>query len=168
MGKGVGVLWTGKKKRAPGVAGPSGTGDDLNRAVLYMVFAAVLIPLLNASAKYLTSTYSVLEITWARYAGQFAYMLIAFAPQRGLSLLAADVAAGALLAFVRLHPDLCHGPALCASADRNRHFVHEPLHCNRACPIVARRGRGAVPLVRRSGRVLGRADRGAAGHYGYR
>ena len=90
MGKGVGVLWTGKKKRAPGVAGPSGTGDDLNRAVLYMVFAAVLIPLLNASAKYLSSTYPVLEITWARYAGHFAYMLIAFAPQRGLSLLASS------------------------------------------------------------------------------
>src|SRR3954462_1311072 len=90
MGKGVGVLWRGKKTRAPGVAGPSGAGDDLNRAVLYMVFAAVLIPLLNASAKYLSSTYPVLEITWARYAGHFAYMLIAFAPQRGLSLLASS------------------------------------------------------------------------------
>src|SRR3954467_1430128 len=90
MGKGVGVLWRGEKTRAPGVAGPSGAGDDLNRAVLYMVFAAVLIPLLNASAKYLSSTYPVLEITWARYADHFAYMLIAFAPQRGLSLLASS------------------------------------------------------------------------------
>src|SRR3954468_789615 len=88
MGKGVGVLWRGEKTRAPGVAGPSGAGDDLNRAVLYMVFAAVLIPLLNASAKYLSSTYPVLEITWARYAGHFAYMLIAFAPQ--LRLLASS------------------------------------------------------------------------------
>jgi hypothetical protein len=46
--------------------------DDLNRAVLYMVFSAVLIPLLNTSAKYLTREYPILEITWARYAGHFA------------------------------------------------------------------------------------------------
>ncbi len=62
--------------------------DDLNRAVLYMGFAAVLIPLLNASAKYLTRDYPIVEITWARYAGHFVYMLIAFAPRRGLRLLA--------------------------------------------------------------------------------
>ncbi len=61
--------------------------DDLNRAVLYMVFAATLIPLLNAGAKYLTSDYSIIQITWARYAGHFFYMLIAFAPRRGLRLL---------------------------------------------------------------------------------
>jgi drug/metabolite transporter (DMT)-like permease len=67
-----------------------GTRNDLNRAVLYMLAAAVLIPLLNASAKYLTHAYPVLEITWARYAGHFAYMLIAFAPRRGLRLLAAS------------------------------------------------------------------------------
>jgi len=64
--------------------------DDLNRAVLYMLFAAVLIPLLNASAKYLTRDYPVLEITWARYAGHFVYMIIAFAPRRGLRLLKAS------------------------------------------------------------------------------
>src|SRR3954466_2213945 len=88
MGKGVGVLWTGKKKRAPVVAGPSGTGDDLNRAVLYMMAAAVLIPLLNASAKYLAVTYPVLEVAWARYAGHFIYMLLFFLPQRGIRILA--------------------------------------------------------------------------------
>jgi len=61
--------------------------DDLNKAVLYMVFAASLIPMLNASAKYLTDDYSVLQITWARYAGHFVYMLMVFVPYRGLALL---------------------------------------------------------------------------------
>jgi drug/metabolite transporter (DMT)-like permease len=63
-------------------------GDDLNRAVLYMIAAAVLIPLLNASAKYLAASYPILEIAWARYAGHFIYMLLFFAPRRGLRLLA--------------------------------------------------------------------------------
>ncbi|MBX6426943.1 MAG: hypothetical protein IRZ09_13595 [Variibacter sp.] len=45
--------------------------DDLGRAVLYMVFAVALIPLLNASAKYLTADYPIVEIVWARYAGHF-------------------------------------------------------------------------------------------------
>ena len=61
--------------------------DDLNKAVLYMVLAASLIPMLNAGAKYLTEDYSVLQITWARYAGHFIYMLMVFVPYRGLALL---------------------------------------------------------------------------------
>jgi drug/metabolite transporter (DMT)-like permease len=65
-----------------------GRGDNLNRAVLYMVAAAALIPLLNASAKYLSASYPILEIAWARYAGHFIYMLVLFAPRRGLRLLA--------------------------------------------------------------------------------
>ena len=73
-------------------------GDDLPRAVLYMVFAALLIPLLNASAKYLSASYPILEITWARYAGHFVYMLVAFAPRFGVSLL---VASRPLLQLVR-------------------------------------------------------------------
>lgn len=52
-----------------------------------MAYAAALIPLLNASAKYLSHRYGTVEITWARYAGHFLYMVIAFAPRRGLRLL---------------------------------------------------------------------------------
>ncbi len=63
-------------------------GDDLRRAVLYMIFTALLIPLLNASAKYLATSYPIIEITWARYAGHFFYMIIVFAPRLGSSLLA--------------------------------------------------------------------------------
>jgi drug/metabolite transporter (DMT)-like permease len=71
----------------------SGTGraaDDLGRAVLYMMCAAVLIPLLNTSAKYLARDYPIVEITWARYAGHFVYMLVAFLPRRGTRLLVAS------------------------------------------------------------------------------
>jgi drug/metabolite transporter (DMT)-like permease len=59
----------------------------LRRAILYMAYAMALIPLLNASAKYLSHGYGTVEITWARYAGHFLYMIIAFAPKRGLRLL---------------------------------------------------------------------------------
>ncbi len=64
--------------------------DDVRRAVLFMMLAAVLLPLLNASSKYLSQTYPVLEITWARYAGHFFFMLLAFAPRRGIHLLASS------------------------------------------------------------------------------
>ena len=52
-----------------------------------MMLAAILIPLLNASSKYLTQFYPVVEITWARYAGHFAFMVLVFAPRRGTRLL---------------------------------------------------------------------------------
>ncbi|MDQ4061324.1 MAG: DMT family transporter [Pseudomonadota bacterium] len=73
---------------ALGTATPA--SEDVGRAVLYMIFAAALIPLLNASTKFLAQNYSVIEITWARYAGHFVYMLIVFAPRRGRRLLAAS------------------------------------------------------------------------------
>jgi drug/metabolite transporter (DMT)-like permease len=64
--------------------------DNLPRAVLYMLLVAVLIPLLNASAKYLAARYPILEITWARYAGHFVYMILVFAPRFGTGLLMAS------------------------------------------------------------------------------
>ena len=51
-----------------------------------MVLAMTLIPCLNAGAKYLTPRYSVIEITWARYAGHFVYMVLFFIPKRGWRL----------------------------------------------------------------------------------
>lgn len=48
-----------------------------------MTLAMVLIPCLNAVAKYLSPTYSTIEITWARYAGHFIFMVIFFIPHRG-------------------------------------------------------------------------------------
>jgi drug/metabolite transporter (DMT)-like permease len=61
--------------------------DDVKRAVLYMAYGMALIPLLNASAKYLSRDYPIPEIVWARYAGHFLYMFIACAPRRGVPLL---------------------------------------------------------------------------------
>lgn len=53
-----------------------------------MVLAMALLPCLNASAKYLGRSYPTMEIIWARYAGHFAYMVVAFFPRRGLALFA--------------------------------------------------------------------------------
>jgi drug/metabolite transporter (DMT)-like permease len=58
-------------------------GHNIGRAVLYMALAMSLIPCLNASAKYLGRGYPTVEIVWARYAGHFAYMIVAFFPRRG-------------------------------------------------------------------------------------
>jgi drug/metabolite transporter (DMT)-like permease len=78
--------------------GEAAKGDNLPRAVLYMLLVAVFIPLLNATAKYLTVSYPVIEIAWARYAGHFFFMMLAFAPRLGVSLL---VASRPLLQLVR-------------------------------------------------------------------
>ena len=61
--------------------------ENVSRAVLFMAGAAILIPLLNASAKYLRADYPLVEIVWARYAGHLLCMLVAFAPRRGARLL---------------------------------------------------------------------------------
>jgi drug/metabolite transporter (DMT)-like permease len=60
--------------------------DNLERAVLFVVLAVLVLPIINACAKFLTS-YSVIQITWARYAGHFLFMLLIFAPRSGLDLL---------------------------------------------------------------------------------
>jgi drug/metabolite transporter (DMT)-like permease len=64
--------------------------DNLPRAVLYMLLVAILIPLLNASAKYLAIDYPIIEIVWWRYAGHFLVMILVFAPRLGTRLLAAS------------------------------------------------------------------------------
>jgi drug/metabolite transporter (DMT)-like permease len=61
-------------------------GHNIGRAILYMALAMALLPCLNASAKYLGRSYPTVEIVWARYAGHFAYMIVAFFPRRGLAL----------------------------------------------------------------------------------
>lgn len=61
-------------------------GHNIGRAIFYMALAMALIPCLNASAKYLGRDYPTIEVVWARYAGHFAYMVVAFFPRRGLGL----------------------------------------------------------------------------------
>ena len=74
----------------------SGPSDNLGRAVLYMLAAAVLLPGINACAKHL-SGFSVLQIGWARYAGHFAFMMIVFAPANGRTMLSSSAPALQLL-----------------------------------------------------------------------
>ena len=51
-----------------------------------MCAAALVLPFMNASVKYLTARYPVPEIVWARYAGHLLYCLVLFTPRRGLRL----------------------------------------------------------------------------------
>jgi drug/metabolite transporter (DMT)-like permease len=60
--------------------------DNIERAVLFVLLAILILPVINACAKYL-SDYSVVQVTWARYAGHFAFMLIVFVPRSGIALL---------------------------------------------------------------------------------
>lgn len=60
--------------------------DNPGRAALYMLLAAVTLPAINACAKLLAG-YPVVQITWARYAGHFLFMIAVFAPTNGLAML---------------------------------------------------------------------------------
>jgi drug/metabolite transporter (DMT)-like permease len=66
---------------------PGNRADDYPRAVLFMLLAALFLPLLNAAVKAMSARYPVLELLWARYAGHLLFMLVVFAPRRGLALL---------------------------------------------------------------------------------
>ncbi|WP_230532881.1 DMT family transporter [Microvirga roseola] len=79
--------------------------DNLERAVLFVVLAVMVLPIINACAKFLSS-YSVVQITWARYAGHFLFMLLVFAPHHGLDLLRST----------RLSMQLIRSSLHCASA----------------------------------------------------
>ena len=70
----------------PTPANPSAVPDDPRQAVLFVLGAVMVLPIINACAKYLVD-YSVFQVTWARYAGHFAFMLVVFAPRNGLALL---------------------------------------------------------------------------------
>jgi drug/metabolite transporter (DMT)-like permease len=66
---------------------PCSCVDDYPRAVLFMALAATFLPLLNAAVKYMAGRYPIIELLWARYAGHLGFMLVVFAPRRGLMLL---------------------------------------------------------------------------------
>ena len=69
----------------PTQAAPSGVPDNHRQAVLFVLGAVMVLPVINACAKYLVD-YSVFQVTWARYAGHFAFMLVVFVPRSGLAL----------------------------------------------------------------------------------
>ncbi len=73
---------------APAILPRAHGGDSVLRAVSYMCLAAVMFPMLNASAKYLGQRYPMPELFWVRYAGHVGYCLIAFLPRHGRALFA--------------------------------------------------------------------------------
>ena len=60
--------------------------DNPNLAVAYMLLAAAVLPTINACAKALDG-FPVVQITWARYAGHFLFMIAVFAPTHGIGML---------------------------------------------------------------------------------
>jgi drug/metabolite transporter (DMT)-like permease len=62
----------------------------LARAIIFMVVAMSMIPLMNISVKYLSPDYPTNQIVWARYAGHLLFVLIIFLPHHGLAMLKAQ------------------------------------------------------------------------------
>ena len=57
------------------------------RGILYMLITSVvLFPALNASVKYLSQDYSLVQIIWMRSVVHFLWMVILFAPVLGINL----------------------------------------------------------------------------------
>lgn len=71
---------------APVPMRPAGPPDQLGRAVVFVLSSVLVLPFVNACAKYL-SEYSVFQITWARYTGHFVLMVLIFVPRSGVGLL---------------------------------------------------------------------------------
>ena len=55
--------------------------------VLLICGSGVLFPVMNAFAKLLGAEYSTLQVSWARAFGHFLFLLIAFLPRHGISVL---------------------------------------------------------------------------------
>src|SRR5258708_39853438 len=62
--------------------------QDVLRGILYMTCAVGMFPFINASAKYLSASYPITEIVWARFAGHLVIVVLAFFPRLGWSLFA--------------------------------------------------------------------------------
>jgi len=65
---------------------PPGAQHHL-RGILLIVAAVSTFALMDTTAKYLSRTYPVPGIVWARYAAQTLFLVVVFAPQLGLGLL---------------------------------------------------------------------------------
>ncbi|MGE0224101.1 MAG: DMT family transporter [Acetobacteraceae bacterium] len=54
--------------------------------ILLVCLAGTLFPIMNAMAKSLGRDYSVLQVSWARFAGHVAFLTVLFLPRRGWRL----------------------------------------------------------------------------------
>ena len=59
---------------------------DILRGIAFMTVAVSMFPIINAAAKYLGAFYPITEIVWARFAGHFVFVVLAFLPRQGWSL----------------------------------------------------------------------------------
>ena len=69
------------------IAVPVIDGRKVLKGIGFMVLAATLFPFLNATSKYLSADYAILQIVWARYLGHLVFVLAVFWPRHGPMLL---------------------------------------------------------------------------------
>jgi drug/metabolite transporter (DMT)-like permease len=55
--------------------------------ILFICLSGIVFPVMNGFAKMLGAEYSTLQVSWARAFGHFVFLLIAFLPREGLSVL---------------------------------------------------------------------------------
>jgi drug/metabolite transporter (DMT)-like permease len=55
--------------------------------ILFICLSGIVFPVMNGFAKMLGAEYSTLQVSWARAFGHFVFLLIAFLPKEGLSVL---------------------------------------------------------------------------------
>jgi len=60
---------------------------DVLRGIMFMLASAILFPVMNAAAKWLTDEYNTVEIVWARNLGHLLFLVLLFAPARGFAAL---------------------------------------------------------------------------------
>jgi drug/metabolite transporter (DMT)-like permease len=64
--------------------------NDIPRGIVFMLIAVSMFPVINASAKYLSTTggYPISQIVWARFLGHLVFVVLAFYPRLGPTLFA--------------------------------------------------------------------------------
>ncbi|MBV8169248.1 MAG: DMT family transporter, partial [Alphaproteobacteria bacterium] len=64
--------------------------QDIPRGIVFMLVAVSMFPIINAAAKYLSTTggYPISQIVWARFLGHLIFVVLVFYPRLGPSLFA--------------------------------------------------------------------------------
>jgi drug/metabolite transporter (DMT)-like permease len=61
-------------------------GQGIGTAILLMMAAISMLPVMNVIAKFLSETYPTTQVVWARYAGHVVFVLLVFWPRHGKAL----------------------------------------------------------------------------------
>jgi len=59
---------------------------EILKGAALMCSAMLVIPFMNATAKWLGGNFPITEVVWARYAGHLLFMIVLFAPRHGAGL----------------------------------------------------------------------------------